>query len=73
MLQHEELTSRPIPLLFLANKMDLAGSSTPEELCEILNLGIVVILMVFCLLTIFIPFFLVFVYFQCPSQIIHGG
>jgi len=43
MLQHEELTSRPIPLLFLANKMDLAGSSTPEELCEILNLGIVVI------------------------------
>merc|ERR1711976_1012195 len=37
LLQHKDLSGQPI--IFFANKMDIAGSQTPQEIAEALNLS----------------------------------
>jgi len=38
LLDHKDVKEKPIPVLFLANKMDIAGSCTAKECVSILNL-----------------------------------
>ena len=41
LLRHEELTARPVPVLFFANKMDVPSAMAPDECCEGLELDLI--------------------------------
>ncbi len=38
LLNIEDIKKRPVPIIFFANKMDLKGSSSPQEISDHLNL-----------------------------------
>lgn len=39
LLEEPEIKNKPIPILFLANKMDINGAATPNDFVEMLHLG----------------------------------